>query len=113
MATYINPRYPFFKFYVNEIPYRFRGGVFDVDENVEEAQKADVVARLEQLVNDPKNANGVQREETFTSPYKCDVCKKGFQSQASLWGHAGAHKTKAEIESESVKEGSGESRLPL
>lgn len=94
-------KYPSLGFRANDKKFRFAGGIFNV-ENVEEPDRAAVLATLTKLASNPLSE--VMVEADYNLPHECPTCFKRFQSQAALNGHKPAHKTEKDTAESSWKE---------
>mgnify|MGYP001587480155 CR=1 FL=1 len=103
---YICPSYPFLAFYVGHQRYQFYGGVFDLNEYPEDQHDP-----LRKVLSKTDPASGVMIEQEYSLPFKCEWgCERKFASQSGKNGHKSSHKTQADIDALSWREGGAPSR---
>ncbi|HET7713845.1 MAG TPA: hypothetical protein VFK94_06420 [Patescibacteria group bacterium] len=101
MAVYVCTMHPYLGFYIKGVRHKFAGGEFDTESLPKDLQdEANEVLR--KLVD---GTLGVVEKPTVKQPFQCEVCLAGFPNKARYDGHKSKHKTQAQIDAESVREG--------
>ena len=97
---FICPKYPFLKFHVDKKRYQFYGGVFDLQDYPDDEHEA-----IKKVLAKTHASSGVMVEQEYGLPFKCDVCEKRFETLPAKNGHKSVHKTQADIDALSWREG--------